>query len=93
MKGMPEEAWILRYSVEKQVTGNYPPSFIWQCENDWEVSVENTRLLAAALKKAGVAYRYKTYPGDAHGWGCGDGTAAEGWLKEAVAFWEEQCRA
>ena len=87
--GVPQEEWISRYSVEKQITENYPPAFVWQCEHDNEVPIENTGLLAAALQKAGVPYSYRTYPGDAHGWGCAEGTAAQGWLELAVDFWEK----
>ena len=84
------EEWIYKYSIEKQVTKHFPPSFVWQCENDSEVPVENSRMLVNALEKQGIDYMYRTYPGDAHGWGCGDGTPAEGWVKNAVQFWEAQ---
>lgn len=30
------------------------------------------------------------YPGLSHGFGLGTGTAAEGWIEDAVAFWEKQ---
>ena len=41
------------------------------------------------LKKRGIPCQYHVYPGNAHGWGLATGKAAEGWLDEAVAFWEE----
>ena len=33
---------------------------------------------------------YASGTGISHGFGLGTGTVAEGWLVEAVAFWEEQ---
>lgn len=86
----PDEEWIQKYSIERQITESYPPSYVWQCENDREVSIENTRLLIKELAEKKVKFLYKTYPDGEHGWGCGDDTPAKGWIKEAVRFWEEQ---
>ncbi len=74
-------------SVEEQVTADYPPVFVWQCEGDPSVPIANTRMLAESLKQASVPFIYETFPGEAHGWGLGTGTAAEGWLERALAFW------
>ena len=77
------------WSVEKQVTAAYPPTFLWQCKRDCSVSIENSRLMAAALKRAGVPLVYETYDSDVHGWGSGRGTPAEGWVARAVDFWRK----
>ena len=87
-----DEAMRELWSVEKQVTPAYPPSFIWQCERDNAVPIENTRMLTEALKEAGVPVQYVTYDSEWHGWGSGKGTLAEGWTKQAVAFWEGQMK-
>ena len=54
------------------------------------------RLQGPALSKAlaahGVPYKEVVYDHAAHGIGLGRGTAADGWLDEAVAFWEEQTK-
>jgi len=76
----PSEAEKVKYSVEKQVDENYPPTFIWQFENDDVVSIENTRMMADALERNNVRYVYKTYPGSYHGVGVGVNTVAYGWL-------------
>lgn len=81
---------IYRYSIEKQVTKDYPSCFVWQCGQDREVPVENSRLLVEALDKQNIPYIYRTYPGEAHGLALGEGTPAEGWLYQAVKFWEGQ---
>ncbi len=77
---------MLRWSVERKVGWDYPRTFLWQCREDSCVPIENTQLLAEALKKAGVPYCYEVYRTDAHGWGVGTGTEAEGWLDRAVQF-------
>lgn len=44
----------------------------------------------AALSALGIPTEFHHYPGLPHGFGLGTGTAAEGWLDQAVAFWEAQ---
>ena len=75
-------------SVEKHVTGVYPPTYIWCGDSDKTVPPENTRRMAAALEKAGVRYKCEIFPGVDHGVGPGTGTAAQGWLAHAVEFWK-----
>ncbi len=54
-------------SLEKQVTDNMPPTFLWHCTGDESVPVENSLLLAAAMQRAGVAYECHLFAGGAHG--------------------------
>jgi acetyl esterase/lipase len=42
----------------------------------------------AALERAGVMVAYRKVPGLGHGFGPGTGTAAHGWIDEAVRFWQ-----
>lgn len=44
------------------------------------------------LKAKGVDTMIEVFPGLPHGFGLGTGTVAEGWLNNAVAFWEKQMR-
>ena len=74
-------------SIEKQVTAAYPPCYLWCGDADSLVDPGNTRLMAAALERAGVPYRCEIFPGIDHGVGPGTGTAAEGWIDRAVDFW------
>ena len=77
-------------SVEKQVTAEYPPTFVWCGDADDTVPMSNSEMLAEALEKCGVPHLLKVYPGIGHGVGLGTGTVCEDWLDEAVAFWEKQ---
>ncbi len=77
------------WSVEKQVTANYPPTFLWNCSADDTVPAENSTMLEATLTRWGVAIHHEVFPGTVHGWGLGDGTPSEGWLERAIRFWEE----
>lgn len=77
-------------SVDRNVTADYPPTYIWCGEADATVDPENTRRMAAALEEAGVPYVCEIFPGVDHGVGPGTGTAAEGWIAHAVSFWNCQ---
>ena len=79
-----------KYSADKLVTAAYPPAFVWQFDSDSLVPVDNSRMMAEALKDNGIPCEYVTYPGTLHGAGIGTGTACEGWLDKALAFWKKQ---
>lgn len=84
----PSRGLIEQYSEEKQVDPQFPAVFLWQCDADPKVSIRNTQLLEEALKQQGILHRYQVYSGSYHGWGLGEETEAQGWLLEAVSFWE-----
>ncbi len=43
-----------------------------------------------ALEAQGIPTEFHAYEGLGHGFGLGTGTVAEGWIKDAAAFWESQ---
>jgi acetyl esterase/lipase len=45
-----------------------------------------------ALRKAGTQVEYHEYAGLGHGFGLGTGTSAEGWVFDAIRFWETSLR-
>jgi Esterase/lipase len=61
----PEE--LEYYSLEKQVKDTTPPCFIWQTEEDDLVPVENSYLMASALRKAGIPFAHYVFPKGFHG--------------------------
>ena len=54
-------------SLEKQVSGDTPPVFLWHTFDDPTVPVENAWLLADALRKNGVPMEMHILPHGAHG--------------------------
>lgn len=77
------------YSIERQVDEDYPPTYIWHCKDDQTVSFINSQMLADSLALHHVPYSLTPVEGTAHGWGLADGTAVDGWLEKAVAFWQK----
>ena len=41
-----------------------------------------------AMTSAGIPTEFHSYQGLPHGFGLGTGTVAEGWIEDAVRFWE-----
>lgn len=54
-------------SLEKQVDSDMAPAFIWHTVKDQAVPVENSMMLAAAMKKAGVPFAMHLYQEGPHG--------------------------
>lgn len=56
-----------RLSIEKQVNEYTPPVFLWHTLEDGTVPVENSFVMALALKKAGVPSELHVFPEGEHG--------------------------
>lgn len=54
-------------SLEKQVSGSTPPTFLWHTAEDACVPVENSFLFASALKEHGVPFELHVFPYGCHG--------------------------
>ncbi|MBQ1310805.1 MAG: prolyl oligopeptidase family serine peptidase [Blautia sp.] len=54
-------------SLETQVDERTPPVFLWQTQEDAEVPVQNSFLMAQSLLKAGIPMEMHIYPKGAHG--------------------------
>ena len=84
-------------SVADLVTDDYPPVFFWYGKDDkvlpWMINQVQGPALQAALEAQKVPYVVKVFGSGPQFIGVGDNTDAEGWLTEAVAFWEQQTAA
>jgi acetyl esterase/lipase len=80
-------AVVMAYTGHSDTSEEEPPTFVVVGEHDpiSPPAVMERRL--AALERAGVMVAYRKHPGLGHGFGLGTGTAAQGWIDEAVRFW------
>ena len=83
-------AVIVQYTGHSDYTENDPPTFACVGENDGIANWRTMQRRLDAMSALGIPTEFHHYPGLPHGFGLGTGTAAEGWLEEAVAFWETQ---
>jgi acetyl esterase/lipase len=81
------DAVIMAYTGHS-ATGNDPATFAVVGENDGIASPRVMQDRIDRLDRAGVPTEFHIYPGIGHGFGLGTGTVAEGWVDDALAFWE-----
>ena len=90
------------FSLEKNVTPEMPPIFLWHTAEDTVVPVENSLAMASALAKNNVPVELHIYPYGPHGQGQANGNhcldlphvnqwvrACERWLEEVVKIFEK----
>lgn len=87
--GIPKPgAVIMQYSNHPEVTGQESPTFaVIGSADEFGYTMQN---YTEALARRNIRSRFASYPGVAHGFGLGDGTAAAGWVDQALEFWKEQ---
>jgi acetyl esterase/lipase len=88
----PDPALVHTLSKNTQVTPQTPPTLLVQAEDDKTVPIQNSRLMLAALQKAGVPCALQEYPHGGHGFGFGPNqkSAPPGWLDHADAWLQAQ---
>jgi acetyl esterase/lipase len=84
----PDPALVLRYSNERQVTAQTPPTFIIHCEDDKTVPVLNSLYFYEALVKNGVPAEIHVYPRGGHGFGLWNPLSADQW-PDRLQHWME----
>ncbi len=78
-------------SVEKRVTSETPPTFLWHTVDDASVPVENSLKFASALRKAGVSFEMHLYRSGPHGQGMKNGlTWPQDVFRWLEAYWPAQ---
>ena len=85
-----DPALLAKLSLEKHVTAQMPPTFIWHCVGDESVPVENTLLLTTAMQRAGVPYECHLFAGGAHGISMCDQEVETPY--PAIAEWVKLCK-
>jgi acetyl esterase/lipase len=83
-------AVVMLYTGHSDLAPSEPPTFVAVGENDVIAPPATMEKRVAALRRAGTEVEYHRYPGVGHGFGLGGGTSAEGWVAEAVRFWEKR---
>ena len=82
-----------KMTLSDYITPDYPPTYHWYGKNDMTLKTMCSAqgpVLEKALARNHVTHIYHVYDDAPHAVAAGKDTDAEGWLNEAVAFWEEQ---
>ncbi len=79
---------VMAYTGHSDYSAVEPATFVVVGEQDGIASPTSMEKRVAALREAGTAVEYHKYANLGHGFGLGSGTRAEGWIFEAIRFWE-----
>lgn len=82
-------AVVMAYTGHSDMSADEPPTFVVVGERDGIASPSAMERRVLALRKAGTEVKYQKYPNLGHDFGPGTGTSAEGWIQDAVRFWEK----
>jgi acetyl esterase/lipase len=81
-------AGVMAYTGHAEVTGNEPPTFAVVGEDDRIAPADRMQRHVEARRASGTEVGFRRFDDLGHGFGRGVGTSAEGWMGEAVGFWE-----
>ena len=82
-------AVIMQYTGMSEVTGEEPPTYSCVGTNDGIASYRTMQERINRIRANGTDAEIEIFNGLPHGFGLGEGTTAEGWIDNAIAFWEK----
>lgn len=85
-------AVIMQYTGLSEVTKHEPPTYECVGTRDGIASYHSVRSYIRKIKKNGTDAEIQIFDGLTRGFGLGEWTVAEGWINEAVRFWERQVK-
>jgi acetyl esterase/lipase len=83
---------VMAYTGHSEYSSAEPPTFVVVGEDDGIAPASVMERRVAALRKSGTPVEFHKYRNLGHGFGLGTGTSAEGWIFEALRFWETSMR-
>jgi acetyl esterase/lipase len=81
-------AAVIAYTAHSDYTPNDPPTYTIAGERDGIAPPATMERRVNAMRAAGVTVEFRVFPNAPHGFGLGIGTSADGWINNAVRFWE-----
>ena len=85
-------AVIMQYTGLSEYSESDPPTYACVGDRDGIANWRVMQVRLEAMQQAGIDTEFHVYSGLGHGFGLGTGTSAEGWINDAVAFWEQQMK-
>ncbi len=83
-----QSAIVMAYTGHSDYSAAEPPTFVVVGEQDGIAPPAGMETRVEALRRAGTQVEYHKYKNLGHGFGLGIGTSAEGWIFEAIRFWQ-----
>lgn len=79
---------VTAYTAHSDTSSDEPPTFAVVGEQDGIAPPSSMESRLAVLRRAGTPVEFHRYRNVGHGFGTGAGTSADGWITDAVRFWE-----
>lgn len=90
-KDLPQPAAvIMQYTGLSEYSADDPATFVTVGKNDGIADWRVMKQRLDGMSALGIDTEFHSYPGLSYGFGLGTGTAAEGWIDQAIAFWQKQ---
>lgn len=88
--GGPEFTWesLAPYQLVDHMDASYPPVYLTANEDDGTVPFSNSLLMEETCQRLGIPHKCRFGKAGGHSFGLGKGLAVEGWLEDALAFWQ-----
>ena len=83
-------AVIMQYTGLSEVYGNEPPTYNCVGTNDGIANWRTMQRRIEGIRANGTSAQIEIFNGLPHGFGLGQGTVADGWINNAIKFWENQ---
>ena len=85
-------ACIIQYTGHSEYSEDDPPTYSCVGTSDGIANWRTMQARLEAMSALGIPTEFHAYEGLSHGFGLGTGTVAEGWINDAVSFWEKQMK-
>ena len=85
-------AVIMQYTGLSEVTGDEPPTYNCVGTNDGIANYKVMENRINKIKQNGTDAEIEIFDGLPHGFGLGIGTNAEGWINNAIEFWQRNMK-
>lgn len=90
-KDLPQPAAVItQYTGHSEYSENDPPTYACVGTSDGIANRQTMQRRLTAMSALGIDTEFHSYDGLRHGFGLGTGTVADGWITDAVRFWEKQ---
>ena len=86
-----EGEWFRPYCPVQNVTPEYPPTLLLHGDRDTDVPYEQSEMMAAALRRAGVEHEFFTAAGGDHGFDMIEEAAAREGMNRVLRFLRRHC--
>lgn len=85
-------AVVMQYTGYSSASRYDAPTYVCVGTSDGIASWRTMQNRLQQLTAMGIPTEFHAYEGLGHGFGIGTGTVSEGWVKDAVGFWEKRIR-